>query len=219
MRDQLRDAIFENSIEKKDILVAAKEWDIVKHYKERESKCVCGQTPITYCSIIENRYTGEKLDPIGNECIYHFENEDMSDDLKTLQKRDKTIRGGKYSGMTFEELATNHPHYQPSVWEMDRYATCREYLEYRYTRLRDLKDPICVCCKRPHIGEFSQCLSCYRKNGRWTKVGSQWGIKVGKDLYQSGDVVPVVNSKGEIHTKRLGILISTTEWDETWYVC
>lgn len=109
MRIKLKEAVFKNSLEKQDITKAAPEWIISHHYTRQGSTCVCGQHPITECSIIKNIYTGKMLDPIGNECIHYFQDQNLDYQLKTWQTQDKKIRGGPYAGMSFDIVADQLP--------------------------------------------------------------------------------------------------------------
>lgn len=149
MRIKLKEAVFKNSLEKQDITKAAPEWIISHHYTRQGSTCVCGQHPITECSIIKNIYTGKMLDPIGNECIHYFQDQNLDYQLKTWQTQDNKIRGGPYAGMSFDIVADQHPGYTPSPMDLKQYATLRAYMTYRNMRLRNWDTAIATI--RPRI--------------------------------------------------------------------
>lgn len=70
---------------------AVNEWDVIKHEKNPNSKCICGKKGITHCFTIENHLEFNQLFPIGSCCVKQFGRKDLNERMKQLQSG-KTLK-------------------------------------------------------------------------------------------------------------------------------
>lgn len=135
MRLSLETEVLNKSEEKEDLHTAVQEWDIIHHYNQKRI-CVCGQDPIIECSKIRNRINGNIIDPIGNECIEHFHDKNLNEQLTIRKKKDIKMKG-RYKGLTFEDVIRIDPRYIPTTKEVEKHKTLIKYTEYRNELLKE----------------------------------------------------------------------------------
>ncbi|NLC31835.1 MAG: hypothetical protein GX781_00860 [Clostridiales bacterium] len=73
---------------------AVKEWHIDNLTEDEtlQTSCVCGKENLRYLYTIENNMTGNRLYPIGSECIKKFGREDLSEDLAVKSQLLRLLR-------------------------------------------------------------------------------------------------------------------------------
>tara|TARA_R110000868_G_scaffold24856_3_gene97473 strand:+ start:405 stop:1073 length:669 start_codon:yes stop_codon:yes gene_type:complete len=113
LRPLLKLALLNKSISK-DIDEAVNEWEEVSAFHEEYSDtCICGKENIKYCFEIRNVNNNELLYPIGSECIKHFGNKNLLDQMKIYQHKNFIFnnKGGKNDGKTFDWICKNDENY------------------------------------------------------------------------------------------------------------
>lgn len=100
-----------------DIETARNEWCIVNTDEVKDKKdrphCVCGNPGLRYLYTIRNMLTMEELDPIGSSCIEFIGNDEMTLQLKILEKGKKIFinEGKKHHGQTYKYIYENDQEY------------------------------------------------------------------------------------------------------------
>lgn len=75
-----------------DFNEATSEWEIFSIGNNPNETCVCSHHPISTVYGLYNKTTSNRLYPIGNECISHFQRPDLSNSAKVLRKKNKVAK-------------------------------------------------------------------------------------------------------------------------------
>ena len=111
----LRLAIMKRSEEKKDVQKAFLEWNVISHYKHDDgygddslTRCECTH-PIKKCFVIMNSKNGNIYDPIGSECVFRFQNSEMTERVNILSKSTKLYNNVEtdFDGMIYDDVYKN----------------------------------------------------------------------------------------------------------------
>lgn len=104
--ERLLKQVIDNS-EATDWDSAVLEWDITDWDEDYylETSCLCGKENLRYLFTITNRENGNRLEPIGSQCIKKFERKDLNEKTAIYEKLFKlkaALSENKYIGLSSE---------------------------------------------------------------------------------------------------------------------
>lgn len=109
----LKKIVIEKS-EADDWELAKKEWYVFDYEKNNKIKgtCKCTQEDLVHQYRIKNYKNSKELFPIGSRCINHFQEAEMEEQMKRLDKiermGERELRYGKYKGKMFKEVPKDY---------------------------------------------------------------------------------------------------------------